>query len=178
MTLDLYKDDEYLRKERIVGTAFFGFVSLATLLDVIEDIQEGSTFTHVLAESFVIILSLLAGIYLWKRLSKSLRGRNIVLAGDLRQARADATKWKTEVEALSKGITEAIERQLALWGLSEAEQEVAFLLIKGLSTKEISQARSTSERTVRQQAMMIYRKSKLEGRSQLAAFFLEDLLAK
>jgi DNA-binding NarL/FixJ family response regulator len=36
--------------------------------------------------------------------------------------------------------------------------------------------RQTSERTVRQQALSIYRKSGLTGRSDLAAFFLEDVL--
>jgi DNA-binding CsgD family transcriptional regulator len=36
--------------------------------------------------------------------------------------------------------------------------------------------RRTSERTVRQQALNVYRKSGLNGRSDMAAFFLEDLL--
>lgn len=37
--------------------------------------------------------------------------------------------------------------------------------------------RRTSERTVRQQALSVYRKAKLAGRAELSAFFLEDLLA-
>src|SRR5213593_86931 len=40
----------------------------------------------------------------------------------------------------------------------------------------VADLRQTSERTVRQQALAIYRKSGLNGRSDLAAFFLEDLL--
>ena len=48
---------------------------------------------------------------------------------------------------------------------------------KGLSLKEISTVRSTSERTVRTQARALYGKSGLEGRAALSAFFLEDLLA-
>lgn len=62
------------------------------------------------------------------------------------------------------------------WGLSNAEKAVSFALIKGLSFKEIADMRQTSEHTTRQQAGTIYRKSGLEGRAQLAAFFLEDLL--
>ncbi|MEY3046615.1 MAG: hypothetical protein RL242_3457, partial [Pseudomonadota bacterium] len=50
------------------------------------------------------------------------------------------------------------------------------LLLKGLSFKEIAELRQTSERTVRQQAGEVYRKSGLGGRNELAAFFLEDLL--
>ena len=37
--------------------------------------------------------------------------------------------------------------------------------------------RDASERTVRQQALAVYAKSGLGGRAELAAFFLEDLLA-
>ena len=48
--------------------------------------------------------------------------------------------------------------------------------LKGLRHKEIAELRQTSERTVRQQALAVYRKSGLNGRTDLAAFFLEDLL--
>jgi len=50
------------------------------------------------------------------------------------------------------------------------------MLLKGLSHKEIAAMRQTSERTIREQARAVYRKSGLAGRSSLAAFFLEDLL--
>lgn len=62
------------------------------------------------------------------------------------------------------------------WGLTPAEQDIALLLLKGLSHKEIAQVRAVSETTVRQQARSLYRKAGLSGRSDLAAFFLEDLL--
>jgi len=52
---------------------------------------------------------------------------------------------------------------------------VALMLLKGLSHKEIAAQRGTSEGTVRQQALSIYRKTGLSGRSTLAAFFLEGL---
>ncbi|HOZ25356.1 MAG TPA: hypothetical protein PLI83_11310, partial [Thermomonas sp.] len=40
----------------------------------------------------------------------------------------------------------------------------------------IAQARGTSEKTARVQSSAIYAKSGLAGRSELSAFFLEDLL--
>jgi DNA-binding NarL/FixJ family response regulator len=62
--------------------------------------------------------------------------------------------------------------------LTEAEREVALLLLKGLSNKEIAAVRAASERTVsREQAQSIYSKAGLTGRATLSAFFLEDLLA-
>jgi DNA-binding CsgD family transcriptional regulator len=70
----------------------------------------------------------------------------------------------------------AIDVQLERWSLSPAEKETALLLLKGLGHKEIAQVLDKSERTVRQQAMAVYRKAGLAGRAELAAFFLEDLL--
>nr|HMN69592.1 helix-turn-helix transcriptional regulator [Bdellovibrionales bacterium] len=67
-------------------------------------------------------------------------------------------------------------RQLTSWKLTISEKEVAFLLLKGLSLKEIAEIRKTSEKTARAQSTAIYEKSGLSGRSELAAFFLEDLL--
>lgn len=57
-----------------------------------------------------------------------------------------------------------------------AESEVALLILKGLGLGEIAALRSTSERTVRDQARAVYRKSGLANRASLSAFFLEDLL--
>ena len=53
---------------------------------------------------------------------------------------------------------------------------MAFLLLKGFSLKDIAELRRTHEKTVRAQAASIYAKSGLSGRSELSAFFLEDLL--
>jgi len=62
------------------------------------------------------------------------------------------------------------------WSLTETENEIGWMLLKGLSFKEIASARGRSERTVRQQAQSIYAKSKLQSRSDLAAHFLEDFV--
>ena len=50
------------------------------------------------------------------------------------------------------------------------------LLLKGLSHKEVADARGTSERTARGQARSVYHKAGLDSRAALSAFFLEDLL--
>ena len=44
------------------------------------------------------------------------------------------------------GLSRSINLQLDLWHLSAAEKEVAFLLLKGLSLREIAAARHTSEK--------------------------------
>lgn len=50
------------------------------------------------------------------------------------------------------------------------------LTLKGLSHGEIANLRNASERIVRDQALAIYRKAGVAGRTELSAFFLEDLL--
>ena len=71
---------------------------------------------------------------------------------------------------------EALDQQFERWGLSPAEKEVALLLLKGLSHKDIAEVRSVTEATARQQARAVYKKGGLSGRHDLAAFFLEDLM--
>jgi DNA-binding NarL/FixJ family response regulator len=75
-----------------------------------------------------------------------------------------------------RGLGEEIDRQLRDWGLTPVERETALLLLKGFEHKEIAALQEKSERTVRQHAVAVYRKSGLAGRAQLSAFFLEDLL--
>jgi DNA-binding CsgD family transcriptional regulator len=88
----------------------------------------------------------------------------------------DAARWRSDAAALISGLSAAIDLQLARWELTPAERDIALLLLKGLSHKEIATIRAVSETTVRQQARTLYRKAGLSGRNELSAFFLEDLL--
>jgi len=60
--------------------------------------------------------------------------------------------------------------------MTRAEKEVALLVLKSFSNKEISSFRDTSEKTIAQQVSSVYEKSGLHNRAEFAAFFLEDLL--
>jgi DNA-binding CsgD family transcriptional regulator len=66
-----------------------------------------------------------------------------------------------------------VDARFAGWALTPAEQEVAWLLIKGVSFKDIGAARRTSPRTARDQAGAIYRKARVSGRPELAALLLD-----
>ena len=169
------EEEETVRNERYAAIALLLIVAVVTVLDIWEDLEHGSQLRHVAMELVVVGGCIIAAVYLWRRILRSLQSRTVQLRKDLEHARADATHWKNNTTTLAKGLTAAIEKQLGEWGLSAAEKEVSFLLIKGLSFREISEVRATSENTVRQQAATIYRKSNLEGRAQLSAFFLEDL---
>lgn len=63
------------------------------------------------------------------------------------------------------------------WALSPSEREIALLLIKGFSLREIANLRETRPGTVKSQTNAVYRKAGVHGRAGLIAYFVEDLLA-
>ena len=81
-----------------------------------------------------------------------------------------------ELEGKLDDARNHIDEKFKKWRLTESENEIGWLLLKGLSFKEIADVRGTSERTGRQQARSIYAKSGLSSRSDLSAFFLEDFV--
>ena len=147
-------------------------VAVLVGLDMVYDAGEGSSWLHLVLEGLAVAVAGGAALVLWRRL----QGGKRVLERDLASARAEAERWRSEAGQALAGLGEAIDRQCDHWQLTPAEREVALLLLKGLSMKEVAAARETSERTVRQQALTVYKKSGLAGRAELAAFFLEDLL--
>jgi putative tricarboxylic transport membrane protein len=120
------------------------------------------------------VLAAVAALLGWQR-SRS-RRREEALLRDLETAREHAKRSDEETRELLRGLGVQIDKEFETWRLTSAEREVAHLMLKGLRHKEIANVRGTSERTVRQQALTIYKKAGLEGRGDLAAYFLEDLL--
>jgi len=88
----------------------------------------------------------------------------------------EALQRSQDAAAVRVGMYTQIEREFDRWGLTCAERSVAHLMLKGLRLKDIAGVRNTSDRTVRQQAQAIYRKAGLDGRTDLAAYFLESVL--
>lgn len=122
------------------------------------------------------ILVLLAGALLVARQRWTAAARERELSRRLAEAEEQSRQRGAETQGLLRGVSEQIDRQFEAWSLTAAEREIALLMLKGLRHKEIASLRGTSERTVRQQALTIYKKAGLDGRTDLTAFFLEDLL--
>lgn len=154
----------------VLAAVFAATMALAGL-DLIVDLREGTTLRHALVEGSIVLAGAIGlGVVLLHLL-----GTRRVLAERLVQARADAERWQAETTELMHGFGAAIDRQLARWELTPAEREVALFLLKGLSHKAIADVRGVSEATVRQQARGVYQKAGVEGRHDLAAFFLTGL---
>jgi DNA-binding CsgD family transcriptional regulator len=149
----------------------FTLIGVLAGADLLIDSEEGVSGAHVFAEAAVVVIAIAAAAWLIRGLL--LRTREL----DLRLASSDesAQAWRKEAETLLLGLGASIDRQFGRWRLSVAEKEVALLLLKGLAHKDIARMRGISEATARQQATAVYRKAGVEGRNDLAAFFLEDL---
>lgn len=171
-----HPSDDGPRSERFRSAAIFLGIVLLIGLDLVEDWRRGSRGYHLGLESVVLVLAAI-GLFLLRARIRQERADARALRVGLAEARAAAESWRRETEALAAGLGRAIDAQFQLWRLTDAEREVAFLLLKGLSLREIAGLRETSERTVRQQSLAVYRKAGLAGRAELSAFFLEDLLA-
>jgi DNA-binding CsgD family transcriptional regulator len=191
------------RKERqlMAGLGFvFVTMTLLTGLDIAFDFQEGISLKHQLVGMSVFFVGLVGIAFTGRRLVLSLKRERILqreaevsaarwqsrerelkaeaaaLAKQLEATEREAYRWKREAGELLAGLGVAIDAQFERWALTPAEREVALLLLKGLSHKEIASVRGVGEATVRQQAQGMYRKAGLSSRNDLAAFFLEDLL--
>lgn len=167
---------------RYISVGLFVLIALLMATDVAIEFRQG---VSIGLETFelVIFVSALGGIaFHWWQMNAA-RRRSEQLDVELARAQAearrwseDARRWNQEAQDVLNGLGAAIDRQFDRWGLTPAERDVALLQLKGLRHKEIAVLRHTSERTVRQQALAVYRKAGLNGRTDLAAFFLEDLL--
>lgn len=163
------------RRELIFIAITLFSISFFTLFDLLTDLKEGVTWWHVSVEGVVAIVAGSGFIYL---LRGTFKLKHIIdderkLTGKLVE---ENNKYKEQSKSYIEGLSVTIDKQLSEWELSKAEKEVAFLLLKGFSLKEVADVRGTTEKTARTQSASIYAKAGLSNRAQLSAFFLEDLL--
>lgn len=157
----------------ILALVFLAIV-IGGVTDLILDAPGRWWSPHIVGELALITLSLGFAVYLWRGWHRTARAlREVRAALTIRSSERD--RWRENTRRLLEDLGREVDRQFGDWGFTRAEREVAVLLLKGLSHKEIAVHTSRSERTVRQHAVALYRKAGLSGRAELAAFFLGDL---
>ena len=161
--------------ERFWLQAILLIVCVFTLADLRDDVSEGATFWHLAGEGAVALITAAAVIYLYLK-NRRLRSVVAIHENTLDLKQKEIESWRRDASEHLSGLGEQIDRQLSQWMMTPAEKEVALLLLKGLSLKEIAAIRGVGEKTVRTQSLAVYAKSNLSGRAELSAFFLEDLL--
>jgi len=126
----------------------------------------------------LILIATMAAVAWTMQQTRDLQNGQQALANNLARSLAQGDAWREQRKAEIGALGRAIADQFRIWRLSAAEIDIAGLMLKGASLKEIALARDTSEATIRQQAQSIYRKSGLSGRTELSAYFLESLFAE
>lgn len=162
-------------KEAAVLIFIFTVVVITSGADILADLSHGVETGHIVKEAIIVSISIIAiawlllGLYQQKLEIKSLRQELDVL---------DNTQTSPEKYVLEarKKLGDVVKQQFSEWMLTGSEIEVGWLLLKGLSLKEIAIVRNTQEKTVRQQASSIYKKSGVSGRHAFSAWFIEDIL--
>lgn len=163
------------QRERLVISAILLLVAILVGVDILNDSREGVVMWHLFTEGLIGGAALAGMFYLLKG-TFTLRHQLQAEIENFSAFKREAETWRSDSRKYVEGLARAIDQQLTKWNLTIAEKEVAFLLLKGLSLKEIADVRKTTEKTARVQSMAIYAKAGISGRSELSAFFLEDLL--
>ncbi len=130
---------------------------------------------HLALEILTAVVGMGAATVLWIGWKKAERSEAEARAAlDARKEERDA--WRDSARRALDGLGAALDAQFRAWDLTPTEREVALLLLKGYSHKRIAEMTGRRERTVRQHGVVVYQKSGLAGRAELAAYFLEDLM--
>ncbi len=139
-----------------------------------EDVELADFLVDALSTALIVASAV--GVTLLSGRFQAEREEKATLTRDLQMAKAEGEAWRQRAQGYLAGLGQEIERQFEDWQLTGAEREVALLMLKGFSHREIATLRGTTEATVRHQARSSYGKSGLPGRSAFCAYFLEDLL--
>jgi len=162
------------RKEALL-VLIFVFIMTASGADLIADLSHGASLEHILKEAVIVVMSLFAVAWVLVGMYQQ-KLEIIALKKELKQLDRTRSQPKKYVLEARKKLGNVVTQQFSEWELTGSESDVGWLLLKGFSLKEIAVFRSTLEKTVRQQASSIYKKSGVPGRHAFSAWFIEDIL--
>ena len=150
----------------------FIIVIFANLSDFFED---GFNQEDAWLKLLTVGLSLW-GIMMLIRLMKQRMDEILDLTNKVKTTKNDLELTHSKLKQIGREYSIYLHKQFTAWSLTNSEKEVAVLLLKGLSFKEMAELRATKVKTVRQQASSIYQKTGVTGRHEFSAWFFEDML--
>lgn len=165
--------------KRLSIYAILVIVVISNSLDFYIDFVSGQVKWHLIQEAIVISLTVGLLLYLYydqKRKKRALMQIVTELKKNERSLKQSLEQSNNFIQNGRKEYSELIHQQFDQWQLSQSQQEIGLLLLKGLSFNEIAAIRETKEKTVRQQASEIYKKAGVAGRHAFSAWFFEDFL--
>ncbi len=162
--------------ERILVSIALLMFAVFTFGDMIEDTSNGDSAIMLIVDLAGFLIQTIPLIYIWYFQPVTAWHATYRFAAQAKRKSADVRYWSEIARKQMNGLSIYIDAQFEQWGLTPVETDVALLLLKGFSMREIADLRQISERTARQQATTVYAKADVNGRAALSAFFLEDLL--
>lgn len=151
-----------------------GLVILASGMDLYTDLAHGAPDSHIVKETLIVMIAAAIIIWIWR--GQRQQAQELQKLKQELASRHHFERMSEDVQNMRRQLRDVVDQQFTQWQLTESERAVGWLLLKGLSLKEIAIIRETLEKTVRQQASAIYKKSGLSGRHAFSAWFIEDLL--
>lgn len=159
---------------RILLGVFLLFVVVGGFVDLVLDHRSDGLTVHTVYELTTIIAAFAMARVVWSGWWRT--ERSVRYLEDVVKLRSDERdEWQDRARRALDGFSNAVDEQFQAWGLTPAEREVAFLLLKGNTHKQVAQATGRSDRTVRQHAGTVYQKAGLSSRAELAAYFMKDM---
>ncbi len=160
---------------RTMFALFVLFVFGASAAEIIDEFAGGETLSMMADDLTKFTLSALVLVLFGFEYLAQQRAL-AELKGQLQKAHGRLAEIYPQSRKLASQYRAVMQAQFDAWQLTESEQDVVIMLLKGLSFREIAELRATREKTVRQQASNVYRKAGVASRNELAAWFFEDML--
>jgi len=161
-------------KDLIIIIMLFIVIAINTT-DFLKDILHGDDWLHVTLEMITVFLSLWGIVMIVQQINnRSLQISQ--LNKEVEESQKDLALSHSKLKEIGREYSIYLHKQFDDWNLTPSEKEVALILLKGLSFKEMAEIRNTKEKTIRQQASAIYKKASVSGRHEFAAWFFEDML--
>lgn len=144
-------------------------------IDVIWDTHERISARHFVTDLLIILGVIYLASWIWNRYKSDIASHNKV-KNKLHKTSELLKSESIQHKKLKEGIAAHIKEVFDQWKLTNTEREIALLIVKGYSLDEIAKLRHKSERTIRDQAAVIYKKANVKNRIELTSYFIEDLI--
>ena len=139
-----------------------------TIYDLFSDYFLGIAVIHLLQEAIIFLGALF--LFLFSQIRSHAHNAKIF------SLQEELDKSSLDFQKLRGDFSEMVDKTFSNWVLTKSEIDIANYLLKGCSMQEIAGFRKTSERTVRHQSGIIYKKANVASRKELVSSFIEDLL--
>jgi len=148
------------------------FIAASGFMDLYDDGLGDRWGMHQTIEVVLLSIALGSVVWIWILFARQMRRAKEHLA----QMSGELKKFRERNSQALGAMKSAVHDQFRIWNFSPTESRVAEMIMRGYSMHQIAAILGKSERTVRHQAVSVYQKSAMTGRSDLTAFFLHDIL--